>query len=105
MGPVAAGIAGAVIPVGAGGIPVGAGRVGGGNPYEGIGMLPSPDTGVIGVPDGGPNPAVALAVQDSLSHYRSLLMPLLSQPTIVPSSGHVPLPCPHTPLLSPDVET
>ena len=51
----------------------------------------------------GPNPAVALAVQDSLSHYRSLLMPLLSQPTIVPSFGHVPLPCPHTPLSSPDV--
>ena len=48
---------------------------------------------------------VALVVQDSLSHYRSLLMPLLSQPTIVPFSGHVPLPCPQTPLLSPDVET
>ena len=53
----------------------------------------------------GSNPAVALAVQDSLSHYRSLLMPQQSQPTIVPSSGHVPLPCPHAPLSSPDVET
>ena len=29
------------------------GGSGGGNPYPGIGMLPSPDIGVIGVPDGG----------------------------------------------------
>ena len=35
----------------------------------------------------------------------SWLMLLLSQPTIVPSFGHVPLPCPQTPLSSPDVET
>ena len=70
---------------------------GGGNPYPGIGMLPSPDIGVIGVPDGGVKPG-------------GVTLPLFADavafsPTIVPSSGHVPLPCPQTPLLSPDVET
>ena len=47
----------------------------------------------------------ALAVQDSLLHFHSLLILQQFQPTIVPSSGHVPFPCPHTPLSSPDVET
>ena len=53
----------------------------------------------------GPDPAVALAVQDSLLHFHSLLILQQFQPTIVPSSGHVPFPCPHTPLSSPGVET
>ena len=82
------------------------GGSGGGNPYPGIGMLPSPDIGVIGVPDGGAKPGGGIGCPGFIvTLYRSWLMLLLSQPTIVPSFGHVPLPCPQTPLSSPDVET